>query len=464
MAAWWVDYEQISKVDSTGEYLGAGLFNVSGKKNFLPPAQLLLGFGVMFQISDESKARHLKHRTTDSGATAASSTTETKLETGTTVQSEQADGKDGDEDQENSEHSEEEKEEEHLSTAGTDIAEEPEAEDDDFAKSYTNPLQSKSLVSEIEDLSIKDQNDYISDAAKDVSEGEPEDEEIQDTVPNAPANEILNQSGVEAGPKSTSSATKDNKPSPHVRGKHGKRSKLKTKYAHQDEEDRALAMRLLGSNANPAKNKASEPETQAKREADLAAQKERRRQQHLQTQKSGKEAEEARRARIEKANGVEMLDEAEAAQLDLVDNLVGTPLPGDEILDCLVVCGPWDALGARLRWRVKLQPGELKKGKAVKEILATWQRTIAGFEKKKKAPPPGEGEEGREEEKMYAREAELVKLLRDVEVIGVVPVGKVRIVGGGGTGGGDRGKGGGKGSGKGGGGGKGGKRGRGSKK
>ncbi len=35
---------------------------VRGKKNFLPPAQLLLGFGLLFRISDDSMANHVKHR------------------------------------------------------------------------------------------------------------------------------------------------------------------------------------------------------------------------------------------------------------------------------------------------------------------------------------------------------------------------------------------------------------------
>ena len=62
MSAWWVTADQVSKTALTGEYLTTGAFQIGGKKNFLPPAQLLLGFGVIFQISEESKARHRKHR------------------------------------------------------------------------------------------------------------------------------------------------------------------------------------------------------------------------------------------------------------------------------------------------------------------------------------------------------------------------------------------------------------------
>ena len=65
MSAWWVTADQVSKTAPTGEYLTTGGFMVRGKKNFLPPAQLLLGFAVLFQISEESKARHVKHRLLD---------------------------------------------------------------------------------------------------------------------------------------------------------------------------------------------------------------------------------------------------------------------------------------------------------------------------------------------------------------------------------------------------------------
>jgi len=62
MSAWWVNADQVSKSAPTGEFLPTGSFNVRGQKNFLPPAILLLGFGVAFLVSEESKAHHVKHR------------------------------------------------------------------------------------------------------------------------------------------------------------------------------------------------------------------------------------------------------------------------------------------------------------------------------------------------------------------------------------------------------------------
>ncbi|KAJ3523083.1 hypothetical protein NM208_g12587 [Fusarium decemcellulare] len=62
MSAWWVNADQVSKSAPTGEFLPTGSFMVRGKKNFLPPAQLLLGLGIVFKISEESKAKHVRHR------------------------------------------------------------------------------------------------------------------------------------------------------------------------------------------------------------------------------------------------------------------------------------------------------------------------------------------------------------------------------------------------------------------
>ena len=61
-SAWWVYGEQVSKSAPTGEYLPTGSFMIRGRKNFLPPTQLVLGFGFLFRLTEESLARHLNER------------------------------------------------------------------------------------------------------------------------------------------------------------------------------------------------------------------------------------------------------------------------------------------------------------------------------------------------------------------------------------------------------------------
>uniref|UniRef100_A0A8C3GIF6 Ribosome quality control complex subunit NEMF n=1 Tax=Cairina moschata TaxID=8855 RepID=A0A8C3GIF6_CAIMO len=49
-SAWWVSHNQVSKTAPTGEYLTTGSFMIRGKKNFLPPSYLMMGFSFLFKV------------------------------------------------------------------------------------------------------------------------------------------------------------------------------------------------------------------------------------------------------------------------------------------------------------------------------------------------------------------------------------------------------------------------------
>jgi hypothetical protein len=49
-SAYWVHADQVSKTAPTGEYLVTGSFMIRGKKNYLPPNPLIMGFGIMFKV------------------------------------------------------------------------------------------------------------------------------------------------------------------------------------------------------------------------------------------------------------------------------------------------------------------------------------------------------------------------------------------------------------------------------
>ena len=469
---------QVSKTAPSGEYLTTGAFTVQGHKNFLPPAQLLLGFGIMFKISEESKARHLKHRIQEDGSSKPSDIVQEAEEAHDQKDDEDDINQTEDEAEDNAQQQSGDDDPDHeLRDSETRPAQGNGDEDvndgSDSESDGVNPLQpdqtkhgvsqfqsqnnnppAKGPLPEHEDASDSESSDAESDAEEVVAQdhGNPVIESEQKRHLSARERRLLRKgeppsstgslhganidgdsedsTRLSTPALSTPSSTPSGQPSakfqpPRVRGKHGKRNKIKTKYANQDEEDRVLAMRLLGSAA--AQEKATE-DAAAKitKEEELATQKERRRKQHALAAEKGKEAEEIRRLNFEE--GIETLDEDEVQELSDLDAFVGAPLPGDEILDALVVCGPWDAIGGRCRWRVKLQPGTVKKGKAVREVLGTWAKVIADREKKKR-PGAGDGNEVMaEEEKVRRREAELIRALREVEIVGVVPVGKVRMV------------------------------------
>lgn len=516
MAAWWVNSDQVSKTAPTGEYLTTGGFMIGGKKNYLPPAQLLFGFAVMFQISEESKAKHVKHRLQETSESVDKAID--GQDAADEVDQKEAYSAKG------SEKNPESDKESIASTYESENESSSEDEDEQVQGSHSNPLQaigqapfdrvhSRDSAEIEEDVHDDGSNEDHEEQGEDHSTEELDTQEIgqdsaqhnkgeakhDDATPkqeqgkgaanaeggrgkrhltarerrlqrkgqslegsqqsSAITSDAEQEVGSDLDHKPQPSTTKSkptSTPKPHTqqpRGKRGKNKKLASKYTNQDASDRELAMRLLGSSA-AAEKATIGAAAKAKREAEFQTQKQRRREQHDRAAHAEKERQNKKLMQGEERGGddgglEEELTPEEAAEMSALDALVGTPLPGDELLAAIPVCAPWSALG-RYKYRAKLQPGSTKKGKAVKEILSRW--TADGSDKR------SVDEESADVERIWPRETELIRGWRDVEVVNTVPVGKVRVMMGGG--GGDKG-GGGKGKGKSGGVGRGG---RGSKK
>ena len=408
MSAWWVNADQVSKSAPTGEFLPAGSFMVRGKKNFLSPAVLLLGFGVVFKISEESKARHVKHRILDDDSAVGPSVEQSTV--GSVVGEEQ-EAPEMDEDQRSmpDENDESDVEEEHTPS---------------------NPLQTQQQSEQIDsDHEDEPPAELISKLQVEDTPAPPQEPEYQDNESEPDSDDdsqIPRSSGIQT-PSHQAAARKG--PAPAKRGKRGKAKKIATKYKDQDEEDRLAAQQLIGAAAGLEKARA-EAEAKAAREAELAFQKERRRAQHQRTQKETAEHEEIRRMMLEE--GQEVLDEGEEEKMTSFEALVGMPLKGDEILEAIPVCAPWAAM-AKFKYKAKLQPGAQKKGKAIKEILGRW---VADTGAKGKVD-----ETSTDSERMWPREVELLKGWKVEEITNTVPVGKVRVMMAGGSAGAAAGKG-----------------------
>ncbi|KAL0254987.1 hypothetical protein SLS55_009511 [Diplodia seriata] len=468
MSAWWVNADQVSKTTPTGDYLQPGGFIINGKKNFLPPAQLLLGFAVIFQITEESKKNHNKHRLTEGNIPPKPAAPHPNLEEEKAKETaEQEEDSDSDEDFPDAK----------LGSASD--------ESDDEQQERSNPLQSGGATapdggkdSESEEEEVKqeespspahDEEPKNGGEASQLSETEQQSgpdykqrkqektagkrhlsarerrllrKGINPSELTTPAAGSTNDSGDEGDAASiapteatTQASSQKQKQAPLPRGKRAKAKKMAQKYAEQDEEERELALRLLGAKA-AGTTEPSEQERLPKvsKEEELQAQKQRRREQHQRAQEKGKADEERRRAALEGALGEDNdpAVEEEAKQLFEqigIDAFTGRPLPGDDLVAAIPVCAPWSAL-ASYKYKVKLQPGAQKKGKAVKEILGRWD---AAFKE-----PRAFDKESRDVERIWPKEAELVKAWKETEIYGVVPVGKVRVMlsgGGGGSGG-----------------------------
>jgi predicted ribosome quality control (RQC) complex YloA/Tae2 family protein len=430
MSAWWVPSEHVSKIAPTGEFLAPGNFNIKGKKSFLPPAQLLLGFGVLFQISEESKARHFKNRLGNESSTPAPAGDESlsaDKELVEEILKERAD-EDDDEDDEFPDAGRGADDDHAAAADGDDDDDDddfPDAQDEDQDNEdhkptvRSNPLQSQGAAA--------DKNESNSDSDdEDESSDEQDEPQTTETKPEASSTK----------PKQPAKSDPEPKQKKMTRGKRGKAKRQAAKYAEQDDEDRELAMKLLGSRAAEERREAEAAEKVVEKESAEEA-RARRRAQHEKAQKEGLEAEKLRQLTLEE--GSQELDEEEAAQMALLDAFVGTPLPGDDILEAIPVCAPWTAL-AKYKYKVKLQPGQQKKGKAIREILTVWNK--AGGDKKNVDPS------AQDKEMIWPREADLVRGLKEVEVVGIVPVKTMRVMmSGGAAAAADKGKGGAKGRG-----------------
>lgn len=447
MAAWWVNSDQVSKTAPTGEYLTTGGFMIRGKKNFLPPTQLLLGFAVMFQISEESKLNHNKHRlqpskriVPDDDRSLAEDASELSLQdeqdgntrAGTNAVPDVEDAAEDAEDEVQADakvdveiEDENEEDDDQYSDEDTDQADDHEPHSD-AETGVINPLQaSHNLPHSTKSDGQHDDADEVYSSADDSQHEDDNSETEGATLPANRDNDASKKHAI-----SSPLAQVKSKQIPAPRGKRTKAKKAAKKYAHQDEEDRALAMELLGANRAQEKKEAATTD-KAARDAKLAVDKERRRAQH----EKAAQAERVRQEKLAAGEVVEDLEQdeevAEQERLELanLDAFVGTCLPGDEIVAALPVCAPWSALG-RCKYKTKLQPGSVKKGKAVREIVGRW--TEVG-----KLGPKVVDESMQDKERVWPREIECIKAWRIEEIIGLLPVGKVRVVQGGGFAGGN---------------------------
>ncbi|PSN64452.1 hypothetical protein BS50DRAFT_678556 [Corynespora cassiicola Philippines] len=461
MSAWWVTSDQVSKTGHGGEILGPGMVNIKGKKEYLPPAQLIVGLAAMFEISEESKARHKKHRVNDPLPSTPDAASES-------VQPESSAAKEADSDDDFPD-----------AKLASDSDEFPDAKledsDDSDAESETggqsNPLQTgasrkpvdsededeverpstETVTSKLDKVSISQDNSQddtgsVADSEQSQSKtgrrhlsakerrmlkkgqlpganstpAETADADEATGEDEAESNEDKNTKPATKGPGTVTSQASKATNGPAPRGKRGKAKKLAAKYANQDEEDRALAMQLLGSKSGQQAAEAAAQEKRSKEE-EAQANKQRRREQHLRAQALGRAAEQARTAaRAGDAQDDDAADDdALRSQLLNLDAFTGRPLPGDEILSAIPICAPWSAL-ASYKYKVKMQPGAIKRGKAVKEILMRWD--AAGKDAR------ATDKHSKDVERIWPQEMELIRGWKETEVVGVLPVSKVRVM------------------------------------
>ncbi|KAI9492473.1 fibronectin-binding protein A N-terminus-domain-containing protein [Zychaea mexicana] len=451
-SAYWVHADQVSKSAPTGEYLTTGSFMIRGKKNFLPPVQLVYGFGYLFKLDESSIGNHVSEKRQeeqdenedvsngdglqavgDEAVTPARSINESLTEeTSDSVKEETtADRQSGDDDASSDSSSSEDEDEAfpdtQLAPTTTTTTDATAAAGTSTSATQKGPEWNKYDLDEYGANEDADALPSFAQPSKQVGNNKAGKQAIS-------AKERRQLKKGKAGNESATQ-TKSNKastskepvpaPQTQARGKRGKAKKIKQKYGDQDEEERKLRMELLGSNKGPQpKGKKAKKEAQAKAEK-LAREKEREEQWAA---AEAARAAEAANAQVDEAGidnvdeiaadegedketirqmlkeeNITMLEADEAANLSILDSVTPNPLPEDIIHFAVPVCAPYTAL-QKYKYKVKLTPGSLKRGKGLKQAHSVFLNLTDST----------------------AREKELIKSVPDMEAINAM-MSKVKV-------------------------------------
>jgi predicted ribosome quality control (RQC) complex YloA/Tae2 family protein len=414
---WWVWGDQVSKSAPSGEYLTTGSFMIRGRKNMLPPAQLVYGVGILFRLDDDSIARHAGERSRravngTSDSIPLSDQNESyneelgeELCAGDDDFSETGEPMLGDthgaaeenpielSQRVNHEPTSQEEPTDLLATLQNMLLEEddeesaPETkvEESPFqtASSNINPSGKKSRVSIALRKKMKKSGSMLDDQVEvNINPSEvPENETPAEDLNSRPSSPEELSSNI----FNNESETTKMKPLPQVRGKRGKLKKLKSKYAFQDDEDRALAMEVLKPDLGPQPKGKKEKKKLAKKQeqAEIQRLRDEERQQleqqvaELRKQKENKPNDEPMESEAEDEDCNEVPPDVMSELGDVLNRLTGNPNSEDTLLNAMLVCAPYASL-QNYKYKVKLTPGTMKKGKAAKLTLQLFSKVAQG--------------------------------------------------------------------------------------
>lgn len=377
-SAWWVHHHQVSKTAPTGEYLTTGSFMIRGKKNFLPPSYLIMGFGFLFKVDDQSVFRHRgerKMKTLDEEEEDVSSSTADLLEEGEELLEE--DSEDEAEEQQESSRSPDE-----TTACVRDDEEEPDEEDHSFPDtsiSLSHLQPNRTLQSDAFKQDDSRQVNTETQGKKHLTAKQRRDMKKKQKPEDTDDPEESDSKPPEA-PSVTQTCKNGAANQPLKRGQKNKLKKMKDKYKDQDEEDRELMMKLLGSAGSNKEEKGKKGKKGKMKEEPL-----KKPQPHQKAAVKPKaentvwknedaEAAEDPAGGDQDVKETEELDNPAAEDAEnVLDSLTGLPHPDDVLMFAVPVCAPYMAL-SNYKYKVKLTPGTQKKGKAARTAVLSFMR------------------------------------------------------------------------------------------
>ncbi|XP_055451264.1 ribosome quality control complex subunit NEMF [Psammomys obesus] len=451
-SAWWVHHHQVSKTAPTGEYLTTGSFMIRGKKNFLPPSYLMMGFSFLFKVDESCVWRHRGERKVrvqdEDMETLTSCTSELMSE-----EMEQLEGGDS---------SEEDKEELHETPV-----EEPmtQVDQEDIAIHGGEDKLNEELIQE--ESSEDGEDKAVTKDQEPIGEMKDEKEDTLDYPDTtidlshlqsqrplqklAPREEAMNSSNSKSQGRRHLSAKerremkkkklpsdsgdlemveeKDKESTVHTeayqnpsknvaagqpmkRGQKSKMKKMKEKYKDQDEEDRELIMKLLASAGSNKEEKGKKGKKGKTKDEPVKKQPQKPRGGPRVLDIVNKETPSLQVLThdLQDLAVDDPHDDKEEHDLDqqgneenLFDSLTGQPHPEDVLMFAIPICAPYTTM-TNYKYKVKLTPGVQKKGKAAKTALNSFMHS----------------------KEATAREKDLFRSVKDTDLSRNIP-GKVKV-------------------------------------
>ncbi|XP_015761968.1 PREDICTED: nuclear export mediator factor NEMF-like, partial [Acropora digitifera] len=262
-SAWWVHHQQVSKTAPSGEYLTTGSFMIRGKKNFLPPCYLVMGFGFLFKLDESCVENHVNERRVRTVEEIEPIAAETEIEEELTIQDES-----GDENEtkttpnETAEQEEDEEEEESLfpdTSIDLQLTKEGKVQlqrgtnkPPDGEEGKGASLDGNNQSSGKQRLSAKQRRDNKK-KSKQSKEGLSQENEGNDKFEGENNDEEIRKKSSKSTEQQRQHQQQQQQQQQQLkRGKKAKLKKIKEKYGEQDEEERQMMMEILAS-AGPAK-------------------------------------------------------------------------------------------------------------------------------------------------------------------------------------------------------------------
>ncbi|VEU22113.1 DEKNAAC103133 [Brettanomyces naardenensis] len=230
------------------------------------------------------------------------------------------------------------------------------ARDDEFGLEYADAKEGKKVKAEELATMLKKLREGREKGEEEEGEGEEQADETE--------GDDAQIETADADAPSPSSQTQV-----RIRGKKGKMKKIKEKYGDQDEEERRLRMSVLGTLKQAEQHTEKQnTDAQTSKVEDAASKKEKKiLQQTHQLEKILQEVEEVQ------------TDENEPYYAELF-KLVNAPHKTDGIEECIVVFMPWGAL-SKYTYKVKVQPGTVKKGKTLSGAIDFFKKQTKALQK-----------------------------------------------------------------------------------